>query len=264
VRLGPGVRVHSHAVLRGPLEIGARTEIYPLVCLGMPPQDVKFGKEDTTAGVVIGHDCILREHVTVHASTSQTVPTRVGNHVFMMGSTHAAHDSEIGDRVTLVNGAGIAGHGVVGEGATFGGGAVMHQHVRVGRLAFISGGSAFSADCPPFCVLSGRNVLAGVNVVGMRRAGMSRSEITAVRRVFRELLRRNVSRDTLLARLDEMSVEHPVLDEIARFVRTTKRGLCPGDTRPPAGFRAWLRAYSPGMGGVPEPLHADTADSLDL
>jgi len=243
VRLAEGVRLHSHVVLRGPVEIGARTELFPFVCLGMPPQDIKFGLGDVTAGVVVGHDTLLREHVTIHASTSPDTPTRVGSFVFMMGSTHAAHDATIDDHVVLVNGAGIAGHGHVGEGATFGGGAVMHQHVRVGRLAFISGGSAFSADCPPFCVISGRNVLVGINVVGMRRAGMARAEISAVRRVFRELLRRNVPRETLLAELDAGADDHPALAEIASFVRATTRGICPGDARPPAGFRAWLRAF---------------------
>jgi UDP-N-acetylglucosamine acyltransferase len=227
VVLGAGVRLISHVHLRGPIEIGSSTVLYPFVCLGMPGQDFKFKPGDPTPGVRIGRDCILREGVTVHAATKPDTPTTVGDRVMMMAQSHAGHDARIGNGVVMVNGSAVAGHGVIGDQATLSGLTGVHQFVRVGRLAFMSGGSVVSADVPPFCVAWGRNRIMGLNLVGLRRAGMSRDHITLLRRAFREVFRVSMPKGEMIERLRELGAQCPPALEMAEFLASGTRAFCP-------------------------------------
>ncbi|MEM7630286.1 MAG: acyl-ACP--UDP-N-acetylglucosamine O-acyltransferase [Planctomycetota bacterium] len=233
VRLGPGVRIAPHAHLVGPLEIGARSSVWSFACVGLPPQDYKFGIGHETAGVKVGSDTIIREHATIHAATNNDRPTTVGNNVFLMGMTHVAHDCVVGDNVIFVNYAGIAGHAQIGDGALLSGQALVHQHTRVGRLAMMSGGTGVSADVPPFCVVNERQRMGGVNRIGMRRSGMDASEVNAVRRAFTEAFKRTLPRGEMLEILDRIGAESPAVAEMAAFVRSAKRPICPGPSKPP-------------------------------
>lgn len=233
VRLGAGVRIAPHAHLVGPVEIGAGSSVWSFACVGLPPQDYKFGKDHVTAGVKIGRETIIREHATIHAATNADRPTTVGDHVFLMGMTHVAHDCIVGNHVIFVNYAGIAGHAEVGDGALLSGQAIVHQHCRIGRLAMMSGGTGVSADVPPFCVVNERQRMGGVNRIGMRRAGMPPEEINAVRRAFKDAFGRTLPRDDMLAVLDEIGADSPAVAEMAAFVRAAKRPVCPGPGKPP-------------------------------
>lgn len=233
VKLGDGVRLVAHVVLHGPIEIGAGTVVWPYACLGLPAQDVKVNADTPTAGVVIGRDGIIREHATIHAATNDHTPTRVGDRAFLMGTTHVAHDAQIGHDVTFVNGAGVAGHASVGDRVILSGSCIVHQFVRLGRLAMMSGGTAVSADVPPFCVVNERQRIGNVNVIGMRRSGMESADISAVREAFRTTIRRGLPKNEMLGVLDAMGKESPAVAEMADFVRTAQRAICPGRERPP-------------------------------
>lgn len=235
VKLGPGVRLFGGNYLQGPVTIGARTLLYPHACVGFEPQDYKFGPGSVTAGVVIGEDCLIREHATVHAATSADKPTVVGNKVFMMCSTHVAHDARVGDRVVMVNGSGIAGHGEIGDDVTLGGNAVIHQFCRIGRMVMMSGDCAVNLDVPPFCVVSERNRVGGLNLVGLRRKGVPRTEITELRRAFKDLLYPVMPRELLVQGLRERSTASPLIGELAEFIAASKRGITPGFGKPARG-----------------------------
>lgn len=233
VHLAEGVHLIAGVHLSGRVRIGEGTVCYPGACIGFPPQDFKFAHGALSAGVEIGAGCLIREHATIHGASNDQTPTKIGNRVFMMVNTHVGHDASVGDHCVLVNNTAIAGHCHIGERVNFGGAAIVHQHCRVGRLAMIAGGSAFSADCPPFMILAGRNNLAGINIVGLKRNGFSVDDIATLRRTFRRLFRQPSSRDRLLAELDEGSRECAPLGELADFVRGSKRGICPGAGRRP-------------------------------
>ncbi|MCH7961430.1 MAG: acyl-ACP--UDP-N-acetylglucosamine O-acyltransferase [Planctomycetes bacterium] len=243
VVLGPGCRLVSHVVIQGPVRIGAGVRLYPFACIGFAAQDTKFAEGDETAGVEIGEESIIREHVTVHAATKPDTPTRIGPHVFMMSGSHAGHDAQIGAHVTMMNNVAIGGHGEVGEGAVFGGGSTVHQSTRIGRLVMISGLAGTSMDVPPFCLVSDRNRMGGVNLVGMRRAGIPREQITAVRRAFSEVFRPCLPRPQMIEALTERGLECPPVAEMAQFVRdgTDARGICPGMGKPPRDLMTWLQ-----------------------
>lgn len=230
VRLARGVRLIGRVHLNGPLTIGEGTVVYPGACLGFEAQDYKFKPGSPTAGVAIGSECIIREHVTVHAATKEE-PTRIGNRVFLMVGSHAGHDAIVEDGAILTNGAGLAGHTFVGRGAILSGYASVHQFARIGRLAMVSALTGCSSDVPPFCIADGRNRIVGINAVGMRRAGIDRTEITAVRRAYREAFRKTIPRQEMIGILDALGREAPCVAEMAEFVRTTRRGIAPGTIR---------------------------------
>lgn len=252
VKLGAGVRLISAVQLSGPVEIGEGTEIYPGACIGFPGQDLKFKHGMATAGVRVGKKCMIREHVTVHAATNDHTPTSVGDRAFMMACSHLGHDARIGNDVTMVNGAGLAGHAQVGDNVTMSGGAVIHQFTRVGRLAFMSGGTGVSMDVPPFCMVPERQRVAGINLVGMRRMGISREEITRVREAFRIVFRPgDLSKEEMITHLDRLGRNSAAVTEMATFVRESKRAICPGPGRPPRLISSWINLRRRGRGESP-------------
>lgn len=227
VRLGAGVRLGSHACLKGPLTVGAGTAVYPHASLGFEAQDYKFRPGTPTAGVVIGENCLIREHATVHAATNTDRPTRVGDRVFLMVNAHVGHDAVVHHDVILVNNAALGGHTEVFDRAILSGGVIMHQHGRVGRLAMCSGGAVVTNDVPPFCMSAQRNMLVGLNLVGMRRSGMAGEEIDAVKRAYGEVLRRNPPRSELLGELAERGRSSPSVLLMHDFVAGARRAIAP-------------------------------------
>ena len=211
--------------LRGPIEIGAGTEVYPYACLGFPGQDFKFKPGMPTAGVKIGAGCLIREHVTIHAATKLERPTTLGDRCLMMVNSHIGHDAVVGSDVIMANGALVAGHAQIGDRANLSGNTAVHQFNRVGRMVFISGGAVTSTDIPPYCVMVTRNALAGLNFVGMRRTGVPRDEITLARRAYREAFRTMRTRDEMLAVLDDIGQRCGPAREQAEFIRGAKRPL---------------------------------------
>jgi UDP-N-acetylglucosamine acyltransferase len=228
IRLGAGVRLIASIHLLGPVAIGAGTVVHPGACLGYRAQDAKFARGADTAGVVIGADCQIREHVTIHAATKPDAPTRIGDRAFMMVSSHVGHDSTLGDDVTMVNSAVVAGHAHIGDRVLLSGLTAVHQFTRVGRMAMLAGISGVSQDVPPFCIADGFNGLGGVNLVGLRRAGVPRDEITAVREAYRRALRQRTGRAEAVAILEELSGRSGLVAEMARFIAEAKRGFCSG------------------------------------
>lgn len=226
VKLGEGVRMMARVSIEGPVEIGAGTIMYPNVCIGMPPQDVKFKPGDPTPGVRIGCGAILREYATVHAASKPEAPTTIGDRVFMMVNSHAGHDARVGNDAIMVNAVLLAGHVEIGERALLSGGVAVHQFTRVGRLAMVSGVIAMTMDVPPFCISGERNTINGLNIVGMRRAGIARDDITRLRAAFRDAFRRPLPRQEIIACLEEHGRTCALAQEMADFVRTAKRAVC--------------------------------------
>jgi UDP-N-acetylglucosamine acyltransferase len=223
VKLGKGVRLVASVHLEGPITIGDDTIVYPFACLGFPGQDFKFKLGSPTAGVVIGRGCLIREAVTIHAATNEHTPTTIGDRVFMMANSHAGHDASVGNGVVMVNNSALGGHAQAHDGAILSGAALVHQFNRIGRLAFMAGGTAVSVDVPPFCMVTGNNIMHGINLVGLRRSGMGRDDVTTVRRAYREVLSQSLPRAEMIAELERIGAQCPPVMEIARFVASAKK-----------------------------------------
>ena len=260
VTIADNVRLIGNVYVQGPCSIGAGTIVYPFACLGFEPQDYKFKPGQATPGVVIGSECLIREHATVHSATKADRPTIVGDRVFMMVGSHVGHDARLGNNVILVNGATMGGHSEAHDNSTIGGHCGIHQFTRIGRLAFLSGGIGVSMDVPPFCMAPDRQRIAGINRVGMRRSGLAREEITAVDRAFREVFRVHLPKADMIAKLEELSRSSPAVGEMLTFVREAKRAICPGPGRPPRLLASWLNLRR--RGGLNNPLDESDDESM--
>lgn len=248
IEIGAGTRLIANVVVHGPVTIGAGCTLFPGVCVGFGAQDYKVTEKSPTGGVRIGDGCLLREHATVHSATAGDRVTTIDARCFLMVNAHVGHDAVLGRDVVMVNNSAIAGHCVVGDKVNFGGGSALQQGTRVGRLAFVSGGVMCSTDIPPFCTANERNRLGGVNLVGLRRSGMDRGDITRVREAFRRALRPSLPRDEQVAVLEEIGASSAAVAEMAAFVREAKRAVCPGPGRPPRMFGYLLHRLRRGEG----------------
>jgi len=187
VRLGDDVTVKSHVVLTGNTVIGPGSTIYSFACIGEIPQDLKFQGEKTR--LEIGARTRIREHVTINPGTSGGGGvTRIGDDCLFMAGCHVAHDVMISNRVIVVNSAAIAGHCIIGDDVIIGGLSGIHQFVRIGHGAIIGALTMVTNDVIPYgLVQASRGELDGLNLVGLKRRGVSRADISALRGAFQKL-----------------------------------------------------------------------------
>jgi UDP-N-acetylglucosamine acyltransferase len=229
VTIGPGCVIRPHAHLLGPLTLGANNDVGTGCVLGSAPQHLGYKGEPTLTE--IGDGNTFREHVTVHRgmpveAKPGTGRTRIGSGNLFMAGSHVAHDCRVGDHNIFANCALIGGHVEVGDRVLLSGNSAVHQFCRVGRLALLSGASASSKDIPPFWVMQEVNWVCGVNVIGMRRAGIPTVEIQAVRRAFRVIYRERLTVAAALLRIEAEAGRVAAVRELIDFIRASKRGIC--------------------------------------
>ena len=187
VTLGRGVVLKSHAVLTGWTEIGDETVVFPFACIGEIPQDLKFRGERTR--LIVGRRNRIREGVTMNTGTAGGGGvTRVGDDNLFMTGAHIGHDCEIGHRTVMANQVAIAGHCHIGDDVIIGGLSGVHQWVRVGQGAIIGAVTMVTNDVIPYGLVQGpRGELDGLNLVGLKRRGVERAEISALRSAYQVL-----------------------------------------------------------------------------
>jgi len=227
VVLHEGVELVSQVAVAGNTEIGADTRIFPFASIGHPPQDLKYSGE--ASRLLIGERCTIRESVTINPGTAGGImETRIGNDCLIMANAHVAHDCVLGNNVILANYVGIAGHCVIGDFVTFGGICVAHQFVRVGSHAFIGAHSMVDSDVIPYGMAVGnRAVLAGLNLVGLKRRKFDREAIHGLRAAYRMIFS---SEGTLRERVEdatELFRDEPLVQDVVGFISTeSDRPLC--------------------------------------
>ncbi|EKF19527.1 acyl-ACP--UDP-N-acetylglucosamine O-acyltransferase [Nitratireductor pacificus] len=186
-KLHDGVELIGHVTIMGDTTLGAGCQVYPQAVLGAPPQNFKHKGGPST--LEVGPHCVIREGVTFHAGTDTSRGrTTVGSNGLFMAYSHVAHDCAIGNHVTMANYAGLGGHADIGDYVILSGYAAVHQFVRVGHHAFLGGCAAVVGDVIPYGMAVGdRARLRGLNIVGLKRSGMSREEMTVLRRAYRQI-----------------------------------------------------------------------------
>ena len=223
VRIGPDCIIRSHACLLGSLTLGKGNDVGIGVVLGERPQHLGYKNEETHTE--IGDDNLFREHVTVHRGTSATGTTVIGNNNFFMAHSHVAHDCRVGNHTMLVNGSLLGGHSILEDRAMLAGNAAIHQFTRMGRMSLLSGMSCITKDIPPFVLAFGRNTAVGINKIGMRRGGMTVSDIRVAQQAFQILYRSGLMQKLAVQKLEQELGEHPIGAEIVAFIRASKRGF---------------------------------------
>ncbi len=231
VVIGDGTEIRAHAVVKRFTTLGAANRVHEGAVLGGEPQDLSF--RDLETRLLIGDRNVIREGVTIHRSTKAGGATVVGSDCFLMAYVHLAHDNRIGDRVIMANNVMLAGHVEVGERAFVGGGAGVHQFCRVGRLAMVGGNAKVVQDCLPFVITDGHPARArGLNVVGLRRAGVAPPQLRTLKEAYRLLVRSGLRLEPALERM--AALRDPLVDEIVAFVRGSRRGFAHAGPAEPA------------------------------
>jgi len=205
--------------------MGEENRIFQFASVGEIPQDLKYAGERTQ--LVIGNRNTIREYATLHIGTEGGGGlTQLGDDNLLMAYAHVAHDCKIGNHCVLANAVNLAGHVEIGDGVIMGGLSAVHQFTRIGKHAFIAGGSMVTMDVLPYCIAQGdRAELAGLNKVGLSRYGFSQEQQERIKEAYRILFRSQLSLSEALDRLKATHAGQAEIDELIRFIESSKRGM---------------------------------------
>ncbi len=223
--IAAGCKIEAHAQLAGDVRIGEGTVIGRAAIIGGEPQDLSF-TPDIASGVVIGRNNVIREHVTIHRGSKTGSFTTIGDGNLLMAGCHLGHDVRFGDKNIIANAALFAGHVHLGSHAVIGGGAVFHQFVRLGDHCMIQGVAGVGKDVPPYCIASQVNRLAGINVIGLRRAGFSAADRKAIQGLFGIFFRSGRNFSQALAAAKSQSWPEAAMTMLRFLDSPSKRGCC--------------------------------------
>lgn len=224
VKLKDGVKILGNAYLEY-CEIGEGTIINPFASIGTAPQDLGYNGEPTR--VVVGKNCLIKENVTINrAAACDDMTTTVGNKCMLMVGSHVAHNCKLADEVIMANLATLGGHCHVGFGAFIGGMSVFHQNVRIGEMAIISGFSAARQDILPYSKCDGRPAIpSGINVVALKRRGVSQEERTAINQAFKLLISHEYNTTQAIEKIKSELELNSYIENMIEFVKSSKRGV---------------------------------------
>lgn len=218
------VTIKSHVYIDGHTTIGNGTTIYPLASIGTKTQDLKFRGETTY--VKIGKNCEIREFVTINSSCQEGSVVEVGDNCLIMAYCHIAHNCVVGNRVIMSNNATLAGHVIVEDYAIIGGMTGVHQFARIGRNAMVGGMSRVTHDVPPFTIGAGTPFkFGGLNIVGLKRNGISLATRRELSKAFKILYRSQLRVEDALDRIEAEILPLPEVVHFVHFCRQSHRGL---------------------------------------
>lgn len=224
-QLGVDCEVQAYAVVTRYAQLGDRVVVHPHSVVGGDPQYLKF-ERTTESYVRVGAGTVIRESVTLNRSTHAGQATVIGENCFIMATAHVAHDCLLGNQVILANNAMLAGHVVVGDFTFIGGGTGVHQFVRIGPGAMVGGLSRITRDIGPYLLVAERDEVSGLNLVGLKRRGVSRESIREIKEAFRQVFHTpgNI-RDVASAALTTGAFHSPEAKAFLEFFSAGKRSF---------------------------------------
>jgi len=227
VRIGDDTTIGPHVNIYRFTTIGSSCSIHANAVLGDWPQDLAFKPEEESY-LRIGAECQIREGVTIHRGTKPGTATEMGNNCFLMVNSHLAHNVKLGDYVVIANGALLAGYVEVGDRAFISGNCLVHQFTRIGKLAILAGGTAINKDVPPFCKTRGLapNTVVGLNVIGLKRAGIGPADRLVIKRAYNILYRSGLNVSQAVERMKQEYPDSSLAQEFWAFIEASKRGIC--------------------------------------
>jgi UDP-N-acetylglucosamine acyltransferase len=205
-------------------EIGEGTVIHPGAVIGTAPQDL--GYKGDASKVIIGKNCLIREHATINRASGEEKATVIGDNCMLMTGCHIAHNCEIGNNVILANLATLAGHVSVGDYAFLGGTIVVHQNVRIGEMVIMGGFSGTRQDIPPYAKTEGRPAgIIGINVIGLRRRGLTQDERTNLKKAYNLIWFSDLNTHQAIEKIQQEIPSNKYIENLINFMLTSKRGV---------------------------------------
>jgi len=224
VSIGANTVIGAHCVIEGNTAIGNDCQIFTGAVIGSKPQDLKFKGEDVF--LEIGNNNIIREYCTLNPGTSQGGKTSVGDNNLLMAYSHIAHDCRVGSGCVLANNSTLAGHVTIEDRAVVGGIVAIHQFVRVGMLSIIGGCSKVVQDIPPFSTCDGHPArVYGLNLIGLRRKGVSRESIKQIDQAFRLIFNSGLSAKHAIEKVEKELAGTEEINYLVNFIKSSERGL---------------------------------------
>ena len=236
VSLGDNNVLKSHIVIGGQTKIGNSNIFYPFSNIGETNQDLKFVQGEDSF-LEIGNNNIIRENVTIHNGTNlgnnnlaRKNLTKIGDNNLLMVGVHIAHDCVVGNNVILANNATLAGHVFVGNNIMIGGLSAVQQFVRIGDYAIIGGMSGVEKDVLPFALIMGERAYhSGINLIGLKRNGFERADISLIKKVTESLFDENSDKN-FNERAEEILKKHSDnkhISLISKFLNnSSKKAIC--------------------------------------
>jgi len=224
VSIGAFCLLEPYVYVKRWTRLGEHNEISAGTVLGTDPLDKSFTGERSY--LRLGSANKIREHYTISRGTKPESVTEIGNGNYIMTSGHIAHNCKVGNNTVIASSALVAGYVEIEDQAFISGGVVIHQYSKIGRLAMIGGNTRVNSDVPPYFMYSDFNVAPkGLNLVGLRRAGLSNEEIAALKTAYRILYRSGSKLKEALQRIEsELDTEH--CHHLVAFIRSSNRGIC--------------------------------------
>ncbi|MCB9091274.1 MAG: acyl-ACP--UDP-N-acetylglucosamine O-acyltransferase [Halobacteriovoraceae bacterium] len=229
VKIGNECQFHSHVVVDGHTTIGNKNSFSPYTTVGTAPQDISYQGEPTR--VEIGDNNVFREFVSINRGTlKQDQVTIIGNNNLVMAYCHFGHDVRIDNNIRVVNACNLAGHVHIQDNAILSGITNISQFITVGRGAFIGGGSTIDRDIPCYSTAYGNRIkLKGINIIGLKRMGISKQEISEVVDFYRSMEASALSPKTFIESEEAMKeyTGNSIVQEIVGFIKNSKIGIPP-------------------------------------
>ncbi len=224
VAIGADTKIGSHCVIEGNTAIGKGCEIFTGAVVGSRPQDLKFKGEKVF--LEIGNNNIIREYCTLNPGTQEGGKTLIGDNNLLMAYSHIAHDCRVGNGCVLANNCTLAGHVTIEDKAVIGGIVAIHQFVRIGMLSIIGGCSKVVQDIPPFSTCDGHPArVYGLNLIGLRRKGVSKDSIKQIDQAFKIFFNSGLSLKHALERVEKELQKTEEISYLVNFAKNSERGM---------------------------------------
>ena len=222
VKVEKNTKIHSHVNIVGNTTIGSDNEIFSFASIGTPPQDLKYKGEKNS--IMIGDNNKFREYVNINPGTEQGGGiTKIGNNNLFMVYCHVAHDCNISNNIVLANNVQVGGHVFIEDNAIIGGSCAIHQFSRIGESAMIGGMTGVLSDVIPFGLsLGNRNILSGLNLIGLRRSKVSNENIKIMQQAYDEIFKSKNFR-TNIDNLTSEIKNNEFVNKIINFINSDKR-----------------------------------------
>jgi len=225
VTIGAGTEIKSHVTIAKHTDIGKHNRIFQYASIGEEPQDKKYNNEPTRT--LIGDNNTIREYVTINRGTiDDNSITQIGNDNWIMAYVHIAHDCILKDNIIIANGTTLAGHVHLDDYVILGGFTKLHQFCRIGAHAFTAMDTGFQKDLPPYVMAQGNPARPRtINAEGLKRRGFSQAEISAIKKSFRFLYKKDLRLEEALSEMQILADEHKPVQLMIDFIKSSNRSI---------------------------------------
>jgi UDP-N-acetylglucosamine acyltransferase len=230
VKIGANTKVGSHVIIDGLTEIGENNRIFPGAAIGLEPQDLKY--KGAKSKVIIGDNNTIREYVTINRATAEGEITKIGNNNLLMAYVHVAHNCQLANNIVIANNVALAGHVEIESKAVIGGMLGVHQFVHIGTMAMLGGMSRIERDVPPYMLVEGNpSRVRSLNLIGLKRAGLTSEEINDIKQTFRLLYHSDLTFTEAIQTLKNQD-NNDYINHLCGFIEGSispgRRGVIPG------------------------------------